>query len=94
MSQPKLGPNQTVKQMWEAFERQVLRNQPGRKLSAEFQATYNARAHNMLARVMDMLRHGDPGEFGTIWQRPTDEMVRFSRDYQSGKIWGTARPFH
>ncbi len=86
MSQPRLDPNQTVKEMWEAFERQALRNQPGRKLSAEFQATYYAGAHNMLARVMDMLRHGDPNEFGAIWQRLTDEMVQFSRDYQSGKI--------
>lgn len=51
-----------------------------------FQATYYAGVHNMLTKVLNMLRYTDPMQWESNWQRLMDGMVRFSRDYQSGKV--------
>ncbi len=86
MSQPKSGPNQTVKQMGEEFERQATRNLPERKLSAESQAACFAGAYNMPARVPTMLRETDPQRSQPIRQRLMNEMGKFSEDYRNGRI--------
>jgi hypothetical protein len=72
--------------MWEAFERMAAQNLPGGKLAPEFQATYYSGANDMLVRIRDMLHHIDPKQWEPIWQRLSDEMVKFADDYQNGTI--------
>ena len=63
--------DQTVKEMWETFLRQAARNRPGRKVPVEWRVAYYAGCHNMLAKMLAMLRAGEakPGEWAAAWQK-------------------------
>lgn len=78
---------QTIAQMWETFIRGATRNRPGRKVPIEVRVAYYAGCHSMLDNILKTLHTGEanPGSLAPTWQRWSDELFQFLKDYGEGK---------
>jgi len=86
MSEPTAPGDRSIEEMCAAFWRTATRNRPGRKTPPEVRAAYYAGCYNMLDEMIKMLRAGDSGNWGAVWQKWVDETVKFAEDYNAGKV--------